>query len=298
MRALLCVPACLCLSCLVCSVQSDYATPSGYFFPYLSTETSKITVSFDNLQVACIDRSGLIIDSLGLDRWNREKQNIINEKTALMNQIAAITNKASLNGWNNKKLAAELGDLHDRITSLNGTLDNLSRLETSSQVYALGTDTQGEGGMIYDSGSRKVIFNVGSTANFVHETTHGGQFENREIAFNKATGKALAEDLYDETSAYKAQFAFDSSSISKLKSNWVAHTMKDITPDWVQNLTGPDGLKPYAPGGSAHTGKIPLDINSTKQDYLKAYPNEAAALQNILPDTFTIRTYPGTYYKQ
>jgi RHS repeat-associated protein len=245
-----------------------------------------------------VDPNGMVIDPFSMTQWDQEKQNVINEKTKLLDQIESITNKGSLYGWDDDKLADELGDLNDRVSSLNSTLDNLGLLETSAQVYALGAAENGVGGTIYDPSSGKIIFKIGSTANFIHETTHGGQFERGEIAFNKVTGNALAEDLYDEIASYRAQYAYDPSSVSGLPSNSIAHTSDDITPAWVQNLTGANGAKPYAPGGRAHTGITSLNINSNKQDYLNAYPTEADYLRNVLPDNFSIRTFPGTYFKQ
>src|SRR6516164_2830390 len=51
-----------------------------------------------------------------------------------------------------------------------------------------------------------------------HETTHGGQFESGDIAFDTKTGMPYGADVFDEQAAYKAQYAYDPSSVSGLTS--------------------------------------------------------------------------------
>ena len=54
---------------------------------------------------------------------------------------------------------------------------------------------------------------------------------------------------------------------------------------------------PYAEGGSANTGLIPVNINSTRDALIQAYPWEAAKFRR-LPVNYNIRTLQGVYYKR
>ncbi|WP_302305011.1 hypothetical protein [Culturomica massiliensis] len=129
---------------------------------------------------------------------------------------------------------------------------------------------------------------------FVHEVTHAGQFETGDIAFNAETGGTLAQDIYDEIAAYQAQFAYDPGSISGLSSTYVAKSFNAITPAWVQGLAG-GSL--YVPGGNANTGIESLNINSTRADFIKAYPNSFSVKQ--LPKDYILKnSYPTIYYKK
>lgn len=124
--------------------------------------------------------------------------------------------------------------------------------------------------------------------------THAGQFEAGNMAFNSKTGMTLAQDVYDEVAAYKSQYAYDPSSVSGLPSTSVANSFGSITPTWVQDLAG--GTL-YAPGGKANTGTGPLNINSTRADFINAYPNNPAV--KTLPANFVLKTsYPNIYYKK
>lgn len=114
------------------------------------------------------------------------------------------------------------------------------------------------------------------------------------MAFDSKKGTTLAQDVYDEVSAYKAQFAYDPSSVSGLPSTSVANSFGTITPSWLQGLAG--GTL-YAPGGTANTGIGPLNINSTRADFINAYPSNPD--MKTLPAGFILKTsYPNIYYKK
>lgn len=140
-----------------------------------------------------------------------------------------------------------------------------------------------------------MIFKVG-TSKYDYETIHNGQFESGEIALNSETGQPVAMDLDDEVASYKAQFAYDPSSVSGLTSVTVANSFQEITTTWVQNLTSRDGSQPYNIGGTAGTGLFRININSTRDDLIKSYPNTFNTLIN-LPSTFTKKTDPNAIYK-
>ncbi|MBL7866851.1 MAG: hypothetical protein JNM71_02405 [Flavobacterium lindanitolerans] len=187
-------------------------------------------------------------------------------------------------------MAGKIGDVNDRITSLTGTMNNLSTLEQSSQSYSLNKIAAGAtGDTSYDPATGDVVISFGNTANFVHETTHAGQFESGDIAFDSTTpGVTYANDTGDEIAAYKAQYAYDPSSVSGLNSTSTANSFSGITVNWLQNLSDSSGNKIYAPGGAANTAVYPLNTNSGRADILKGYPNNSS-LQS-LPSNFTYKS--------
>jgi hypothetical protein len=106
------------------------------------------------------------------------------------------------------------------------------------------------------------------------------------------------QDVHDEVAAYKAQFAYDPSSVSGLtSSSSSANSFGAITTGWVQGITKSDGSKPYAPGGSANTGITPVNINTNRDGLIAAYPGQAAGLKT-LPADFTLKSIPSIYYKK
>ena len=56
-------------------------------------------------------------------------------------------------------------------------------------------------------------------------------------------------------------------------------------------------LMPYAAEGPANTGLIPVNINSTRDDLIQAYPWNAAIFREQ-PASFRIRTLQGIYYRR
>jgi len=212
--------------------------------------------------------------------------------------------------WNKQKKAVQLrhtslfasnlifnGVFSNELISLNKTLKTMDILEKSSQAYELKSGAIEEGGTIYDVATGNIIFSFADTPNFVHEITHGGSFENGEMAFNKTNGNLVAQDIYDEVSAYKAQYNYDSNSVSSLKSTSSVKSLNNITPTWVQGITKSDGSKPYSPGGSANSALIPLNINSSRDILIKAFPNASNVLIT-LPITFLLKDDPNIYYKK
>ncbi len=71
-----------------------------------------------------------------------------------------------------------------------------------------------------------ISYDSTSTANFVHELSHAGQFETQDLAFDMHnTKRSLAQDWKDEVEAYKTQFAYDPFSIPGL----ISPTFDSIT---------------------------------------------------------------------
>ncbi|MFA6878805.1 MAG: RHS repeat-associated core domain-containing protein, partial [Bacteroidales bacterium] len=269
-----------------------------YFFqsPYVYVRNSPIVY---------VDPTGMYIEESSQQEWERRKGDVTSRKDYLQNRINKLTAKAKVKGWSAEKLANKIGDKSERISSLNNSLDVMESLENSSQGYSLSHAGAGENGGVSLNTVTNIIdisFGKENTGNFVHEMTHAGQFETGDIAFDSKTGNTLAQDIYDEISAYKAQFAYDPSSVSDLSSTSVANSFGTINASWVQGLVGgniyvPIGSPNFIPGVSTNTGAGPLNINSTKTDFINAYPNYPSF--NTLPVNYVLKnSYPNIYYKK
>jgi hypothetical protein len=242
--------------------------------------------------ISLVDADGMKVDSASRHEWDSQKQAITDQRNDLSQ---GVTDLNALSKATGADLSGLINGLTDRVTSLTGTLTNLTNLENSSQMYGLNSTPGQTGSTTLNTSTHTIVFSFGNTANFVHETTHGGQFESGEIAF-RSDGRPIGEDVQNEVSAYKAQFAFDPKSVSGLTSSSVANSFGSITTTWVQGLTTSGGDRPYAQGGTFNTGISPVNINSTREDLIRAYPGQAAQLQT-LPANFILKSIPGLYYK-
>ncbi len=255
-----------------------------------------------NNPVMLIDPDGMEIDEGSKKEWERQKGYVTKQRDKLQSKSDGLVAKAEKKGWNSEQLAKKQGNLGERISSLNISLETMGTLEASDQVYSLSQVASGElGGLTLDTKNNVISINYGSTSNFVHEMTHAGQFETGDMAFNSKTGLTLGQDIYDEVAAYKAQFAYSPSSVSGLTSTSVPNSFGSITTSWVQGLAGgslyvPLGHPNYIQGVSANTGVSSININSGKSAFVKAYPN--AAIMKSLPTNFILKNLPTTYYKK
>src|SRR5579872_3094131 len=135
----------------------------------------------------------------------------------------------SLRDWNGmeRKIAkkeAHLKEGPEKAALLN-TLHCLDSLRESIQHYGLRYIDSSPGFMSYDIPNDIVYFNVqrNDVANFIHETTHGDQFQRGEIVFRdtvtgdkKTVVDGLGDDLDNELEAYRAQYAYDHGSVTGL----------------------------------------------------------------------------------
>jgi RHS repeat-associated protein len=239
-----------------------------------------------------IDPSGMTIDPNSQKEWEKRKNEVVEQEKKLKLKIEGIRSKAKDKKWSENKLSRRLSDKEDRVISLGKTIENLRTLEGSSQVYSLEVAKGGEGNTRYDPKTGNVVMEVGSTANFVHETTHAGQFESRDIIFDKEGGGAYLQDLFDEVNAYKAQYAFDPGSVSGLNSTTAdANSFQTITSTWVEGIINKKREHVYS-----DKSKIAVNINSTRDDLIIAYPSQEAELRKHSAG-FTMKDVPTIIYK-
>lgn len=268
----------------------------SYSYKKLTSKNSAVNPR-NGMLINFTDPTGMEVEEGSQLEWNKQKGYVTKERDKLQSKVDNLTAKAAAKGWSAEKLAGKIGNKQERINSLNGSLANLGALESSTQVYALSKTSDEVGGTTYDPSTGNVVFSFGSTANFVHETTHGGQFEAGGAAFNSVTGQSFGNDVFDEVAAYQAQFAYSPSSVSGLTSSSTANSFGTITPAWVQGITLNNGSTPYASGGKYNVGIAPVSINTNRDGLITAYPHLSGTLSS-LPATFLLRNLPSIYYKR
>lgn len=197
-----------------------------------------------------IDPNGAYIVERDWKEWQQIKREIENEANKLQEKFDKIITMANDKGWSDRKLSRRLGELGTRLTSLQGSLGTMGVLEGSTQGYSLSHVNEGDvGGVRLDPSTKIIDISFGGTANFVHEMTHAGQFEKGLIGFFPDGEGSFAQDVYDEMSAYRSQYAFRPSSVKGLPSSSRVTNYHDVDAKWVQGLVGPNNVKGYAPGG-------------------------------------------------
>jgi RHS repeat-associated protein len=248
-----------------------------------------------NNPVSIIDPNGAEIDSASKKEWNTRKQEVTKKRDQIQNKVNGINAKADNKHWTAEQRNKAIGSLGDQLKKLNKSVSDMGTLENSKQVYSLYYNSSlTEGATAFDPASRKIVISFASTSNFVHEVTHGGQFEAGEFGYSQLNGSPIGVDVFDETEAYKAQYAFDQGSVSGLNSNSTINSMDDITTGWLQNLVNSStNRNVYGPGGTAQTGLIHVNLSSTGAALMQAYPQATGAFVNV----YTLRDKPFFYYK-
>ncbi len=242
-----------------------------------------------NNPIFYIDPDGREIVPGSQAEWNRQTQAVTAERDRLQGRIDALNTRAAEKGWSAERLANRIGNMQDRVDGLNGAIANFGVLEASTQAYSLNSGAA-QNEVSYDAANGNIVISYTGTALFTHETTHAGQFESGDIAFNSTDGATLAQDVHDEVAGYKAQWAYDPSSVGGLNS------VNQITPTWVQGITDPaTGNQPYRQGGTANAGIAPVNVNSTRDDLIRAYPHQRSVLQTLPPNA-TLRSIIPTIY--
>jgi hypothetical protein len=162
---------------------------------------------------------------------------------------------------------------------------NLKLIVASTVKYGvkvLPQDSSDIGYTSYDPIFNGLIFSIGGTANFVHETTHGAQFEKGELAFRKDTASKFGDDETDELAAYEMQYAYDFRTIPGLPGD--AFSFEVINPYWLRHVENKNRVAIYARRGPVHLALIHLTICSKWRRIRRAY--------RYLPD-YKTTWYPG-----
>jgi len=129
----------------------------------------------------------------------------------------------------------------------------------------------------------KIVFHIvaDSLWSFIHETTHGGQFEHGGIVFTLNGGIALGNSLYTEAEAYRQQFACVptdplAKGMIRGTKNTMPATIEEITPDWVRHLVGKDANgDDYEVYNKDYIAVDSISLYSDPSALRKAYPNTA-----------------------
>ena len=203
--------------------------------------------------VKMVDEDGREIEKESRFVWKSNKKAIIRQIERLQKRLA-----------NGKIGEDEVENTNERIGSLKNTLNNMELMEQSSQVYSLEPDVHSvmkdvfyyEGELSYDSKTQMIIIKYnGDVDQFIHEITHCSQFECGDIAF-LTNGRTLAQDIFDEVSAYKAEMAYSGKAILKgIDENWILSKYADV----------------YGSNGDAQTGSLKVTIESKSEQINKAY---------------------------
>ena len=243
-----------------------------------------------------IDPTGAYIEEGSQKEWEKQTGYVKERREKLQSKLDGLSERAASKGWSAEKLARKVGNMSERVASLNSTISTFESIEHSSQGYSLSTSSNEVTGLSYgDDGMINIKFST--TANFVHETVHAGQFETGDIAFSGGNGTSLLQDVGDEIASYKAQYGYDPSSVTGLSSSGGrVKGFGDITSDWVQGITTSTGDRIYAPGGGSNTGVSPVNINSTKADFIRAYPHQVRL--TLLGSKWTPKDIKNIIYKK
>jgi len=250
-----------------------------------------------------IDSPEMTIDSNCKPQWDSYKADVFGKLKEATRRLAKFEAMQLRKRTLKKRDSTKFAFVKMQIASLNATICNLRRLEMSAQVYALKDTSQnpakGEGGTVYAANSDQIVFYVANAASFVHETTHGGQYERGEQAYDSTTGGPRGDDLFDEVAAYQAEFAFDAAQVKGLKSSSKPKSFEAVTAVWVNDLKGPHESHPYSDTGSAKIGRISITINSPKASLCAAYHLwDPPWLKTLGNDSCTLKScYQNLKYK-
>ena len=224
-----------------------------------------------NNPIKLVDPNGMEIDPESMQAWNSLKADILKRKDFL--EVFASINKFSGGVLFQKEAFC--------YNSICETLNSMDNIEISDQKYRL-EKKEGNTGSVSLNDDWSLTINYCNTANFVHELTHCAQFERGEIGFQEGGGSKAYTDIYDEISAYTAQFAYDPSTISRY------NRYAPLTPNWIIHMRDSNGQYIYN-----NCALIPFDGNATASDMNRIFPSSLESFNF----EGKLRDQPGTYFK-
>ena len=143
-----------------------------------------------------------------------------------------------------------------------------------------------QGFISMDETGTVVINYLGTTSNFVHEAKHGAQYLSGDLDFPEGGGFSYLNDLYDEVSAYKAEFAY---------SGYMS--INSINASWVYKLHDPKSLDNPYPYQAAHCSQYRVDKNTPTYMYPFYYPKAKFDKSFINSIPIHLRLMPIQLYK-
>ncbi|GGB04789.1 hypothetical protein [Puia dinghuensis] len=173
-------------------------------------------------------------------------------------------------------------DDEDSKDSLKKVLANLDSLYYSIQRYGIVHINKNPGYTTYYIQKDIIFFNIqeNNIPNFIHETTHGIQYQHGSIVFKDTLAPVkdsivdgVGDDFGDEIEAYKAQFAYDPASVSSLPNLYhTAYAYKDMDAVWLLGLIDSAGNQLYKPDSLRGVCMSPVNIWTDQQGMHNAWP--------------------------
>ncbi|MDE6549645.1 MAG: hypothetical protein K2L22_11675 [Muribaculaceae bacterium] len=246
------------------------------------------------------DPTGMYVVKESQEEWKRNKNDIKNRRDRLQSSIDKTKSKGAKKGWSKEKIEKKIGDKQERVASLDNTLSTMTNIENSEQGYSL-HQTSDNGGLSLENGIIKISYNPSKynkfkNSNFVHEVTHAGQFESGDIAFSTESGGSYLVDIFDEIEAYKAQYAYEPSTLSGLNPDLGINAINDINRDWITGVRS-NGTLMYSDGGYCRTGQGYVRVDSPLIFLSIAYSGNTAYTE-FINKINNIRQLPYFYYKK
>jgi RHS repeat-associated protein len=212
-----------------------------------------------NNSIMLVDPDGNQIDPASQADWDKNKQNIQNKVTAY------------------EYLHTTFGvpAFQEKANTLKGTLSGMAKMEDTNNptVYKLGQASAGVGFTYMNSSGEIVMETNGSTEHFVHEVTHGIQFENKEVAYEPGTKNAISS-YANEIEAYTAELAY-AGSLGAINPNVGVVTNKSqITRSFINGIVDNSGKPVYG-----NLSLFPLNPNMNYKEINRAYMHLKVNLQ-------------------
>lgn len=152
-------------------------------------------------------------------------------------------------------------------------------MQHSEERYALARIGGDEGGLFFNKKQHVIGIRYVSRENFLHEMMHLWQYEKNKIAYDTVVDKAILQDVEDEIEAYKAQFAYDPSSVQTLVDGVVITSMEEITPEWILQIKKDKG-RGAVPVYAGH-GRISVDMDSKRARLESAYNFDRTVVKQL-----------------